>query len=33
VATALLGKSLGQEVRIQKPTGEEFVVIEKVEYR
>lgn len=33
VATALLGKSLGQEVRVQKPTGEEFVVIEKVEYK
>lgn len=33
VAKALLGKSQGDEVRIMKPQGEEFVTIEKVEYR
>lgn len=32
VAHALLGKKEGDEVKIQKPTGEEFVSIEKVEY-
>jgi transcription elongation factor GreB len=33
VAKALLGKRLGDEVRIQKPAGEEFVTIEEVEYK
>lgn len=33
VAKAILGKKVGDEVRIQKPAGEEFVVIEKVEYK
>ncbi len=32
VAKALLGKKSGDEVRIHKPTGEESVTIEKVEY-
>lgn len=33
VAKALLGKKVGEEVQIQKPTGVEFVVIDKVEYK
>lgn len=33
VAKALLGKKLGDEVVIHKPTGEEYVVIEKIEYK
>ncbi len=33
VAKALLGKKVGDEVRIQKPAGEEFVVIEKIEFK
>lgn len=33
VAKALLGKKLGDEVRIVKPSGEEFVSIEAVEYK
>lgn len=33
VAKALLGKKAGDEVRIAKPAGEEFVVIEKVIFK
>ncbi|MFV8259707.1 transcription elongation factor GreB [Bdellovibrio bacteriovorus] len=33
VARALLGKKLGDEVRIIKPAGEEFVTIENVEFK
>jgi transcription elongation factor GreB len=33
VAKALLGKKRGDEVMIQKPNGEEYVVIEKIEYK
>lgn len=33
VAKALLGKKVGDEVKIIKPSGEEFVIIEKVEYK
>lgn len=33
VAKALLGKKLGDEIKIMKPSGEEFVVIEEVEYK
>lgn len=33
VAKALLGKKLGDEVRLVKPSGEEFVTIENVEYK
>jgi transcription elongation factor GreB len=33
IAKALLGKKLGDEVAIQKPTGEEYVTIEKIEYK
>ncbi|WP_374029868.1 transcription elongation factor GreB [Bdellovibrio bacteriovorus] len=33
VARALLGKKRGDEVRIVKPAGEEFVTIENVEYK
>ncbi|MNL39694.1 Transcription elongation factor GreB [compost metagenome] len=33
VAKALLGKKTGDEVRIVKPAGEEFVTIEKIEYK
>ncbi len=33
VAKALLGKCQGDEVKISKPQGEEFVTIEKVEFR
>jgi transcription elongation factor GreB len=33
VAKALLGKKIGDEVRIQKPAGEEFVTIENIEYK
>lgn len=33
VARALLGKSVGDEVKVQKPQGEEFVTIEKVEFK
>lgn len=33
VARALLGKKLGDEVKIVKPAGEEFVTIENVEFK
>jgi transcription elongation factor GreB len=33
IATALLGKNQGQEVKIHKPSGESFVTIENVEYK
>lgn len=33
VARALLGKRTGDEVRIEKPAGEEFVLIERIEYK
>lgn len=33
VAKALLGKKVGDEVRIAKPAGEEFVTIESIEFR
>ncbi|WP_413584888.1 transcription elongation factor GreB [Bdellovibrio sp. HCB274] len=33
VAKALLGKKLGDEVKIVKPSGDEFVTIENVEYK
>lgn len=33
IARALLGKKVGDEVVIQKPTGEEFVTIEAIEYK
>lgn len=33
VAKALLGKKVGDEVRIVKPSGEEFVTIEDVQYK
>jgi transcription elongation factor GreB len=33
VAKALLGKKAGDEVKLIKPSGEEFVSIEKVEYK
>ncbi|MNJ98406.1 Transcription elongation factor GreB [compost metagenome] len=33
VAKALLGKKVGDEVRIVKPAGEEFVTIENIEYK
>ncbi len=33
VAKALLGKKIGDEVRIIKPAGEEFVTIENVQYK
>lgn len=33
VARALLGKNLGDEVKLVKPSGEEFVTIENVEYK
>jgi transcription elongation factor GreB len=33
VAKALLGKKVGDEVMIQKPAGEEVVVIEKIEFK
>ncbi|WP_415062855.1 transcription elongation factor GreB [Bdellovibrio sp.] len=33
VARALLGKKLGDEVRIVKPAGEEFVTIENIEFK
>lgn len=33
VAKALMGKKLGDEVRIIKPAGEEFVTIENVEFK
>lgn len=33
IAAALLGKNLGQEVKIYKPSGESFVTIENVEYK
>jgi transcription elongation factor GreB len=33
VAKALLGKKAGDEVKLVKPSGEEFVSIEKVEYK
>ncbi len=33
VAKALLGKKVGDEVRIAKPAGEEFVVIEAVVFK
>lgn len=33
VARALLGKNVGDEVKVVKPTGEDFLTIEKVEYK
>ena len=33
VAKALLGKKVGDEVRVFKPSGEEFVTIESVEFK
>ncbi len=33
VAKALLGKRVGDEVRVQKPAGEKFVTIEEIEYK
>ncbi|KYG61581.1 transcription elongation factor GreB [Bdellovibrio bacteriovorus] len=33
VAKALLGKKVGDEVRLVKPAGEEFVTIEQIEYK
>ncbi|MGZ3775336.1 MAG: transcription elongation factor GreB [Pseudobdellovibrionaceae bacterium] len=33
VAKALMGKKVGDEVKIVKPAGEEFVTIEKVEFK
>lgn len=33
VARALMGKKEGDEVRIQKPAGEEFVTITRVEFK
>lgn len=33
VARSLLGKKVGDEVKIEKPAGEEYVVIEKIEYK
>lgn len=33
VATALLGKKEGDEVRVSKPGGDEFVTIEKIEFK
>lgn len=33
VAKALLGKKVGDEVRIIKPVGEEFVIIENIVFR
>lgn len=33
VATALLGKKVGEEVQIKKPGGSEVVIIEKIEFK
>lgn len=33
VAKALFGKKVGDEVKLIKPSGEEFVTIEKIEYK
>ncbi len=33
VATALLGKKKGDEVRVSKPGGDEFLTIEKIEFK
>ncbi|WP_413582195.1 transcription elongation factor GreB [Bdellovibrio sp. HCB288] len=33
VAKSLLGKKLGDEVKLMKPSGDEFVTIEGVEYK
>lgn len=33
VAKALMGKKLGDEVKIVKPSGEEFVTIENIEFK
>ncbi|MEN0059214.1 MAG: transcription elongation factor GreB [Bdellovibrio sp.] len=33
VARALLGKKRGEEVKVVKPSGEEFVTIEEIEFR
>lgn len=33
VARALLGKKIGDEVTVQKPAGEEILLIEKIEYK
>lgn len=33
VARSLLGKKVADEVKIEKPAGEEYVVIEKIEYK
>lgn len=33
VATALLGKKLGDEVKVKKPGGDEYFTIEKIEFK
>jgi len=33
VASALLGKKVGDEVRIKKPAGEQFVIVESIEFK
>lgn len=33
VARALLGKKVGDEIKLVKPAGEEFVTLEKIEYK
>lgn len=33
VATALLGKKIGDEVKVSKPGGDEFFTIEKIEFK
>ena len=33
VAKALMGKKVGDEVLLIKPAGEEYVTIEKIEYK
>lgn len=33
LASALLGKKVGDEVRVQKPGGDEYVTIEKIEFK
>lgn len=33
VAKALLGKKIGEEVTVKKPTGEETLTIEKIEFK
>lgn len=33
MGSALLGKKLGDEVKVQKPGGDEFVTIDKIEFK